>query len=115
MEGIIALEPEIDQVMVDGDRKPWLAAVVVPSQSVLDQSGTPHDRQSEAVRKAVSAAIDRANASLSTIERVRRFILADEAFSTENGQMTATLKTRRHVVREVYGDRLEQLYRGKSG
>ena len=115
LEGIIALEPEIDQVMVDGDRKPWLAAVVVPSQSVLDQSGTPHDRQSEAVRKAVSAAIDRANASLSTIERVRRFILADESFSTENGQMTATLKTRRHVVREVYGDRLEQLYRGKSG
>jgi len=46
---------------------------------------------------------------------VRRFILADEAFSTENGQMTATLKTRRHVVLEVYGDRLEQLYRGKSG
>ena len=58
----------------------------------------------------VSEAVDRANSRLSQLERVRRFIIADEPFSTENGQMTATLKVRRHVVREVYGDRLNELY-----
>ena len=61
--------------------------------------------------------MERAGARLSAPERVRRFILADEPFSTGNGQMTATLKTRRHVVREAYGGRLDALYGtgGKAG
>ena len=40
----------------------------------------------------------------------RRFIIADESFNTDNGQMTATLKVRRHVVRNIYGERLAALY-----
>jgi long-chain acyl-CoA synthetase len=58
----------------------------------------------------VGEAVERANSRLSQIERVRRFIIADEAFDTENGEMTATLKVRRHVVRDRYGDRLDALY-----
>jgi long-chain acyl-CoA synthetase len=46
---------------------------------------------------------------------VRRFIIADEGFTTENSQLTATLKVRRHVVRAQYQDRLAALYtRGKQ-
>ena len=104
VEGILALEPEIGQVMVDGDARPWLAAVVVPGEELLE------GKDPKTVEAAVAAAVERANAGLSATERVRRFILADEPFTTENGQMTATLKTRRHVVRDVYGARLDALY-----
>ena len=58
----------------------------------------------------IGEAVDRANSRLSQLERVRRYIIADDPFTTENGQMTATLKVRRHVVRGVYGDRIDALY-----
>jgi long-chain acyl-CoA synthetase len=61
--------------------------------------------------RALSAAVDRVNADLSVIEKVRRFILADEPFSTENQQLTPSIKIRRHVIREVYGERLDALYK----
>ena len=61
--------------------------------------------------KAVSAAVDRVNKDLSNIEKIRRFLIAAEPFSIDNEQMTPTLKVRRHVVKAVYGERLEGLYR----
>ena len=84
---------------------PWLSAVIVPSDELRNIATSP-----DALYTMVSEAVDRANSRLSQLERVRRFIIADEPFGTENGQMTATLKVRRHVVREIYGDRIEALY-----
>ena len=104
VEGILTIEPEIEQVMVDGDKKPWLAAVVVPAPDLRESNSD------EAIQAVVGEAINRANQRLSKLEQVRRFMIADEPFTTENGQMTATLKTRRHVIRNVYGERLDALY-----
>ncbi|MFL6847278.1 MAG: hypothetical protein ACJ8EI_02755, partial [Sphingomicrobium sp.] len=56
-------------------------------------------------------AVDRVNAELSVIERVRRFILADEAFTIENEQLTPSMKIRRHIISKVYGERLDALYK----
>jgi long-chain acyl-CoA synthetase len=55
-------------------------------------------------------ALDRVNADVSVIEKVRRFILADEPFTIENEQLTPSMKIRRHVISAVYGDRLNALY-----
>jgi len=44
-------------------------------------------------------------------ERVRRFVLADAPFTIENEQMTPSMKIRRHKIREMYGERLDGLYR----
>jgi len=106
VEAALSLQPEIEQVVVFGDRKPWLSAVIVPAPDLLQNS---HDEP--AITAAISAAVDRANKNLSQIERVRRFILADEPFTTANSQMTATLKARRHIIVEHYGKRLQGLYR----
>jgi long-chain acyl-CoA synthetase len=54
--------------------------------------------------------VDRVNADLSVIERVRRFIVADAPFTIENEQLTPSLKIRRHVISKAYGDRLSALY-----
>ncbi len=62
-------------------------------------------------QRALSAAVDRVNADLSVIEKVRRFIVADEPFTVENQQLTPSIKIRRHVVKEVYGERLNGLYK----
>jgi long-chain acyl-CoA synthetase len=105
VEGFLTLEPEIAQAMVFGDKRPHLVAVIVPE----GQGAAQGDRK--AARAAVAAAMERVNAALAPNERVRRFILADEPFTVENGQMTPTLKVRRHVLIAIYGQRLEELYR----
>ena len=105
VEALLTIEPEIEQAMVDGDRRPWLSAVIVPSEELRNIATSP-----DALYTMVGEAVERANSRLSQLERVRRFIIADEPFSTENGEMTATLKVRRHVVRQVYGERIDALY-----
>jgi long-chain acyl-CoA synthetase len=102
IEGILTLQPEIGQAMVYGDRRPHLVALLVPD---------PEIAKSADLQQRLQRAVDRVNADLSVTERVRRFILADEAFTIENEQMTPSLKIRRHVIGKAYGDRLAALYR----
>jgi long-chain acyl-CoA synthetase len=104
IEGFLVLEQEIAQAMVFGDKRPHLVALLVPEDTAAASGES-------AARSALAAAIDRVNARLQPIERVRRFIIADEPFTVENGQMTPTMKIRRHVIREAYGAKLEALYR----
>ena len=64
-----------------------------------------------AFRNAIRAAVDRVNKDLSVIEKVRQFTFADEAFSIDHGEMTPSLKIRRHKIRERYGARVDALYK----
>ena len=106
VEGYLTLEPEIAQAMVSGDRRPYLVAVIVPDPELARDVTDP--------QKAIGAAVARVNRVLSPAERVRRFILAAEPFTIANGQLTPTLKIRRHAIRERYGEALDRLYDGKS-
>jgi long-chain acyl-CoA synthetase len=102
IEGILTLQPEIAQAMVYGDRRPHLVALLVPDPEIA-KSGDLHVR--------LQKAVDRVNADLSVIEKVRRFILADEGFTIENEQLTPSMKIRRHVISKVYGERLDALFK----
>ncbi len=106
VESILTLQSEIAQAMVYGDKRPHMVAVLVPDDDLLRHHGS----DAAALQKAVGAAVDRANESLSTQEKVRRFVLADAPFTVDNGMATPTLKVRRHVVREHYGAALLALY-----
>ena len=103
VENILTIEPEIAQAMVYGDRHPHLVAVLVADADWLAAQGADAE-------KALVPVLERVNASLSNIEKVRRFILADEAFSVENELMTPTMKIRRHKILSLYGEALEVLY-----
>lgn len=118
VEGMLTLQDEIGQAMVYGDKRPYLVGVVVPEMEwalgwARDQ-GMPADmaklKHEPEFHRAVMAAVDRVNGKLSVTEKVRRVIIADEPFTTDNEQMTPSLKIRRHVLRKVYGERLDKLY-----
>jgi long-chain acyl-CoA synthetase len=102
IEGMLTLQPEIAQAMVYGDRQPHLVALLVPDPEIASAPD---------VHQRLQRAVDRVNADLSVIEKVRRFILADEPFSIENEQLTPSMKIRRHVISQKYGERLQALYR----
>jgi long-chain acyl-CoA synthetase len=44
------------------------------------------------------------------LERVRRIALADAPFTVDNAMMTPSMKIRRHIIKQGYGERLEALY-----
>jgi len=105
VEGMLTLQPEIAQAMVAGDRRPHLVGLVVPDREWAASLGKDAD-----MARALMAAVDRVNAGLSATEKVRRIMIADEPFTIENGALTPSLKTRRHILRARYGPRLDALY-----
>jgi long-chain acyl-CoA synthetase len=102
IEGMLTIQPEIAQAMVYGDRRPHLVALLVPEPDIASKPD---------LQQRLQRAVDRVNAELSVIERVRRFIVADAPFTIENEQLTPSLKIRRHVISQAYGERLDALYR----
>lgn len=119
VEGLLALEDEIAQAMIYGDKRPHMVALIVPDSDWLvgwaKENGKSAARLEKLhddndLRKAIDTAVARINKRLSNIEKVRKFTLAKEAFTIENAQMTPSLKLRRHVVKEVYKDELEGMY-----
>ena len=120
VEGMLTLQPEIAQAMIHGDRRPYMVAVIVPdpewTQEWCARNGDScrFDRLAEnsEYRTALGQAVERVNQDLSVTERIRRFILADAPFAIENEQLTPSLKIRRHILRQVYGERLDALYKG---
>ncbi len=121
VEGMLTLQPEIGQAMVVGDRRPYVVGLIVPDAEWANDwakanghAGTSLTRL-QAIpefRAAVRAAVDRTNADLSVVEKVRQFAFADEPFTTDNEEMTPSLKIRRHKLKERYGARLDGLYKG---
>ena len=118
LQGILALEEAIAQAMVYGDKKPYVTAVIVPSDTFAkawgEQNNAPTDLASLAsnaeFKAAIGKAIERGNSQLGAIEKVRKFILTPQPFTVENDQMTPTLKVRRHTIVREYKDALEALY-----
>ncbi|RXR29170.1 AMP-dependent synthetase/ligase [Sphingobium fluviale] len=121
VEGMLTLQDEIAQAMVSGDRRPYLVGVIVPEAEWLaewaktngkGQASLTELAADPALHTALRAAVDRVNADLSVTERVRQFIIADAPFTIENQMLTPSIKIRRHVIRGVYQERLDGLYKG---
>ena len=118
VEGMLALQPEIAQVMVYGDQRPYLVGLVVPDAEWLaewaEARGKPDglaDLADDAeLAQALDDAVSRVNRRLSNVEKVRRFAVAREPFTIENEQMTPTMKVRRHVISAAYREAIEGLY-----
>ena len=118
IEGLLTLEPEIAQAMVYGDRRPHLVALLVPDAEWLEAWREANDKPREVsgpdtdddLETTLAGVVRRVNEGLSNVEKVRRFTVTTQPFTIENGQLTPTLKVRRHKVQDVYGEALERLY-----
>jgi long-subunit acyl-CoA synthetase (AMP-forming) len=97
VEGELGLHPAIAQAAVFGEGRPWNIAVIVP------RGGPAPDTMEQAIAEA--------NAQLPDYARVRGWLRADAPFTPENGQLTMNGRLRREAIRDVYGERIDQLYR----
>jgi long-chain acyl-CoA synthetase len=98
-ETLLRLLPGAQQVVLVGNGRPFLAALITGSVR----------------RERVEEALTKLNAELPHYKRVRAFHLHEEPFSIENGLLTANGKLRRELIAERFQSRIEEMYRHASG
>ena len=119
IESRLVEDPWIGHAMLYGEGERFVSALLVPRRPVLE--AWQHERGLSLgyaellahpdVVARVQDTVDRVNSSLSSPERIKRFVLLERDLSVEADELTPTLKIRRAVVAERYRDRLELLYR----
>jgi len=121
IEGLFKLDPLINQVMLLGDRMPYVTALFTIHADAaaslgLVPPGTPLEEAARAasVFKAVQEIVARVNRQLAPFEQIRKFKILDREFSIESGEMTPTMKLRRGKVLANLREELKDLYMGRE-
>ena len=97
IENILMSFSEISQVVVYGDNKPYLIALIKIREG-------NNEKDLRIILQAV-------NKNLNSIERIRKFIILDQELTYENGLMTQTMKIKRKKVLDFYHDQINKLYK----
>ena len=120
IESLLKQSEFVGQVVVVGAGRKQPAALIVPEWEALKQALAdageefPKDRVELSTYPAAVKIVQRDVASLTNeladYERVRRVALLPEEFSIDKGDLTPTLKVKRRVIDEKFGDLIEELY-----
>lgn len=107
----------IEQTVVIGYQKKFCSALIVPNYSNVkrrleSQGKSLSDDLSTdpAVRELIQKEVDKVNADLSPWETVKKFVLLEDPFTIESGELTPTQKVKRSVVHERYEDEINSMY-----
>jgi long-chain acyl-CoA synthetase len=119
IENIFKESPVIDQIMVIGEHEKFASALISPNFKYFEDwkttkkvSFTSNEEliQLPQVQSFFSAEISRLNKRLSPPERINRFRLVKDEWSAETGELSPSLKLRRHFINDKYRGVVEQVY-----
>jgi long-chain acyl-CoA synthetase len=112
----------VSQCLVVGDARPYIAALVAADAEAFAlwkaDNGRPATAtvgdlaDDPALRSEIQAAVDDANKAVSRAEAIKKFAILGEDFTEAAGQLTPTMKVRRHVIIEQYEAQITSLYEG---
>lgn len=111
--------PFIEQIMVVGNERKFVSALIVPSFSLLkqwmNQNNVPFTTNEEAVKnpqvlEMFQKTVDRYNANFNHVEQVKKFALMSAEWGVDTGEMTPKLSLRRKVILDKYKDMIEHIY-----
>ena len=102
IEAMLKREPSISQVLLVGDKLPFVTAL-------FTVTGSPSE-----TGEAVAKIVKQTNRELSAFEQIRKFKILDRDFSIERGELTPTMKLRRARVLENYRDLIGEMYLGRE-
>ena len=110
----------ISQAVVVGDRRPYIGVLITIDPDTWpawkDKHGKPADATVRDLHSdgdlaaEIQAAIDEANKAVSRAESIRKFRILEHDFTEASGELTPSLKIKRHVVMKDYADDVEALY-----
>jgi long-chain acyl-CoA synthetase len=119
IEARLVASPFVAQAVAVGDKYPYIVALVVPNFETIGArlteqgaNGLSHEviAAHPVTEALIAAAVKDVNHDLAAYERIRRFTVLPKEFSLETGEITPTLKVRRKVIMQRYGDVIEQMY-----
>lgn len=118
IEGPIKTDPLISQVVVYGDRKKYLTALITLAEEELEKRAKELNIKGSyqelsrhpLMRKEVEKIIAKKNKGLARFETIKDFVLLDHDLSIEAGDLTPTMKVKRKDVFKKYGPMMEALY-----
>ena len=120
LEDPIRANPIIGQVVVVGDQKPFISALITLDSEMLPtwlgNNNLPKDMSladaatNPAVRAEVQRAIDGANAHVSRAESIRKFTILETEWSEASGHLTPKMSIKRNVIMDDYADEVAELY-----
>jgi long-chain acyl-CoA synthetase len=122
LEDPIRATPVVGQVVVVGDQKPFISALITLDTEMLpswlanngqDASMSAQDAaRNPAVLAAVQRAIDEANTKVSRAESIRKFVILDEELTEASGHLTPKLSIKRNVILKDFAETIEGMYLG---
>ncbi|KQQ51022.1 long-chain fatty acid--CoA ligase [Plantibacter sp. Leaf314] len=122
LEDPIRATPVVGQVVVVGDQKPFISALITLDTEMLpswlanngqDASMSAQDAaRNPAVLAAVQRAIDEANTKVSRAESIRKFVILDDELTEASGHLTPKLSIKRNVILKDFAETIEGMYLG---
>ncbi|MBI4893973.1 MAG: long-chain fatty acid--CoA ligase [Acidobacteria bacterium] len=119
IEVLFKLEPLVNQILLIGDRMPYVTALVTISPQAAEQ--LPGVRaglslaelsQHPAVLEEVKRIVQKVNRQLASFEQIRRYKILDREFTMDAGEITPTMKLRRGKVLDNFRTEIGELYQG---
>jgi long-chain acyl-CoA synthetase len=118
LENRIKLHPLISQVVVIGDGRPFLSALITLDPDKLPAWAQEHAVQADApavaadpaTQKKLERAINEVNETFAHVEGVRKFRLLERDFLEEENEITPTLKVKRKQINQRYADAIDEMY-----
>ena len=117
LEAAVMTSPVVNQCLVIGDRKPFVAALVtldladanawLKSQGAQEESDLASLARNPIVHTEVERAVNQANEGVSRAESIRKFEILPDEFTQDNGMLTASLKTRRAQIVAHYRELID--------
>lgn len=119
IEDLFKTSKWVDQLVVVGERQPFMAALIVPDFEVLEAFAEEHNItyssteeliQHEEIRRIYKKEISAYSKQLASHEKIRDFRLMAREFSVETGELTPTLKVKRRVIEEKFGHLISDIF-----
>ena len=119
IEDLFKTSPWIDQLVVVGEKKSFMAALIVPDFEALEKYAKQNDIKyknyedliaHESIKNLYSKEIRSFSKELASHEKIRDFRLLPNEFSVETGELTPTLKVKRRVIEDKYGELIEDIF-----
>lgn len=120
LEDPIRADPLIGQVVVVGDKKPYISALVTLDSEMLPmwlannkldtKMSLPEAAMHSAVRAQIQAAIDRANTKVSRAESIRKFTILPMEFTEGSGHLTPKMSIKRNIIMQDFANEIEAMY-----
>jgi long-chain acyl-CoA synthetase len=121
IENLFQSSKYVDQFILIGDKRTFLTALIVPDFDALKEFADSHGiayKENEdlvangEIHSLIDKDINQLQRQLANFEKIRKFTILGQSLTVENGEITPSLKVKRKVIEEKFGDIIDKMYEG---